>query len=190
MTLRNSARLAIHRRSDEIAFLQHRLRAFRAELTRHNAPPAERDPRIEVLARERDLADELLHTRQTEPLGETLQRRLAMAERICRDLTPRTEPLHQHPSGSHLPSKADGARDAGECQGEQSGEQDEARFGTESQDRLPDAYWVAKTERQALAEMLEQWWAWLNGSAHSPPCHGPAGPGWQAMPGKSTKIGP
>jgi hypothetical protein len=119
MTLLNSGRLAIHRRSDEISFLQHRLRVLEAAL-QSNSP--EDDLQIEALGRERDLTDELLHTRQTEPLGETLQRRLAMAERICHDLTPITSEKHH---------------------------------------RLT-AYQVAQLECRALAEMLQQWWAWLN----------------------------
>jgi len=152
MTLRNVARLAIHRRADEMAFLQHRLRTLQAEPDRlnvrpnlrrkraqassqaHNTAletaqdqrdtlPEEHDLLVKVFERERDLADELVHTRQTEPLGETLQRRLAMAEHICRDLL--------------WP-------------------------GVDSQDHLPNAYWVAEIERQALAEMLKQWWAWLH----------------------------
>lgn len=90
MTLRNPGRLAIHRRSDEVAFLQQRLRVLEAALRdrpdQHDAPAAEHDLQTETLKRERDLADELVHTRQTEPLGETLQRRLAMAERVYRDL--------------------------------------------------------------------------------------------------------
>jgi hypothetical protein len=28
---------------------------------------------------------------------------------------------------------------------------------------LPDAYWMAEIERQALAQVLKQWWAWLHG---------------------------
>jgi hypothetical protein len=93
-----------------------------------------------VLARERDLADEFLHTRQTEPLGETLQRRLAMAELICHDLALCDESL---PPGPTIPSSP----------------------GQESKkSRLPDAYWVAEIERRALNEMLNQWWAWLRKS--------------------------
>ena len=65
---------------------------------RHSFPVGERDLQLEVLARERDLADELLHTRQTEPLGETLQRRLAMAELICRDLALRSEYALESPT--------------------------------------------------------------------------------------------
>ncbi len=87
----NAGRLAIHRRSDEIIFLQHRLRALQAE----------RDLQTEVLARERDLADELLHTRHTEPLGETLQRRLVMAERICRDLSRTATPRQGYLPDAH-----------------------------------------------------------------------------------------
>ena len=82
MSLGNPGRLAIYRRSDEVAFLEHRLRTLAAA-----SAITERDLQFEVLMRERDLADELLHSRQIEPLGETLQRRLAMAERVCRDLT-------------------------------------------------------------------------------------------------------
>ena len=153
MASRNPGRLAIHRRSDEIAFLQNRLRALGDV---HTSRPDHQQPRVrlkdyridgdssgveralerEVLLRERDLVDELLHTRQIEPLGETLQRRLAMAERICHDLLAR----------------------AG------------ARYGTSDQDqrvpwdRLSDIYWVAEIERRALNDTLDQWWAWLNES--------------------------
>lgn len=164
MTQRNPGRLAIHRRSDEIAFLQHRLRvlsdahgrpdvgephehAFDAAADERGDQPGfpsdERDLRLEVVVRERDLADELLHTRQIEPLGEALQRRLAMAERICRDLALRTEPVTQSPTstGNQV----------------QDGEPDWPDY----QDRPSDAYWVAEVERRALTEMLDQWWAWL-----------------------------
>jgi hypothetical protein len=120
MTPRNAARLAIHRRADEMAFLQHRLRILRDQ-AQQTAPDHATLP---VVERERDLADELLHTRHTEPLGETLQRRLMMAEHICRNLA--------------LPE----TRDA---------------------EAASKAHWVAETERQALGDMLKQWWAWLNG---------------------------
>jgi hypothetical protein len=159
MTLRNPGRLAIHRRSDEIAFLQRRLRALNAAcrvnksqddaletvretVIRDGSVEAKtsivsRDPRAEVLMRERDMADELLHTRQTEPLGETLQRRLAMAERICRDLAPRSNGEEEHSvglgHGKHW-------------------------------DHLPDAYQVAEIERRALTEMLQRWLGWLRDS--------------------------
>jgi hypothetical protein len=119
MTLLNSGRLAIHRRSDEISFLQHRLRVLEAAL-QDNGP--EDDLQTGALERERDLADELLHTRQTEPLGETLQRRLAMAERICRDLTSMADEKH----------------------------------------RRLYVYRVTQLECRVLAEMLKQWWAWLD----------------------------
>jgi hypothetical protein len=155
MTLRNPGRLAIHRRSDEIAFLQHLLRTTNAaqrvgqhqkntietttegQSSHQNASSVSDDLRAAVLVRESDLADELLHTRQFEPLGETLQRRLAMAERICRDLTP--------------------GGDSSEMRGAQT---DLAK----SQGNLATAYWVAEVERQALADMLKQWWAWLRKS--------------------------
>jgi hypothetical protein len=155
MTLRNPGRLAIHRRSDEIAFLQHLLRTTNAaqrvaqpqegnfettsedQSVHENASAVSYDLRTEVLVRESDLADELLHTRQFEPLGETLQRRLAMAERICRDLTPRGE----------LPRVRDAKTDLAKSHG-----------------KLAEAYWVAEVERLALAEMLKQWWAWLRES--------------------------
>jgi hypothetical protein len=120
MIPRNAARLAIHRRADEMAFLQHLLRILR-EKALQTAPGHATLPIVE---RERDLADELLHTRQTEPLGETLQRRLMMAEHICRDL---------------------------------------ARPEMYDAETVSDAYGVAETERQALSDMLKQWWAWLNG---------------------------
>jgi hypothetical protein len=186
MTLRNPGRLAIHRRSDEIAFLQYRLRMLSAARDTEEQPhqsrsrddrdqpeaaAAQYDLSTEVMKREYDLADELLHTRQIEPLGETLQRRLAMAERICRDLAVRTEPSLQSPSdpgessSSHQPrAEVEGFASAeasgGEPQREQSGEPGR----TSSRDRLPDAYWVAETERRALAEMLKHWWAWLRES--------------------------
>ena len=103
MTARNSGRLAIHRRSDEIAFLQDRLRALQREAT-----PAATDQSVadlaeqkahDALLRQRELADELLHTRQTEPLGEALQRRLAMAERICRELVSLDTPASDQQPG-------------------------------------------------------------------------------------------
>jgi hypothetical protein len=165
MTLRNSGRLAIHRRSDEIAFLQHRLRALSAartsrEIDEHRDVTPEaglqdqhilrdelgetQDLERDFLVRERDLADELLHTRQTEPLGETLQRRLAMAERICRDLARRASP-----DGPGDPATA---------------EQNSRVDSVNDQDRLSYAHRVAEIERQALAEMLNQWWAWLRKS--------------------------
>lgn len=155
MALRNPGRLAIHRRSDEIAFLQHRLRVTdaahkvsqpqdedleatsRDQHTPEGASAAERDLRMAALVRERELADELLHTRQIEPLGETLQRRLAMAERICRDLAPRAELSGQRAAGSNQPK---------------------------AQGHLSDAFRVAKIEHKALAEMLKQWWNWLRES--------------------------
>jgi hypothetical protein len=83
MTLRNQGRLAIHRRSDEIAFLQHWLRVLseaqvsletgethedHSELMRTDfraagsASADERDMASQALMRERDLTDELLHT--------------------------------------------------------------------------------------------------------------------------------
>ena len=131
-TLHNSGRLAIHRRSDEMNFLQHRLR------TLQDAPtPTEMES--DVWARGRTLADELLHTRHTEPLRETLQRRLAMAERICRDLAPRSQPLPSSPSQV----------------------QNALRSGAKDQDHLSDAYRIAEIERLALSDMLQQWWAWL-----------------------------
>jgi hypothetical protein len=164
MTQRNPGRLAIHRRSDEIAFLQHRLRvlsdahglpdvggpqedAFGAAADQRGDQPGfssdERYLRLEVLVRERDLADELLHTRQIDPLGEALQRRLAMAERVCRDLAPRSEPVTQSPA-SISNQVQDGEPDS-----------------PDHQDRPSEAYWVAEIERRALAEMLNLWWAWL-----------------------------
>jgi len=145
MSLGNPGRLAIYRRSDEVAFLQHRLRTLAAASAigesqgqgsqayaqglsiQPNSAITERDLQLEVSVRERDLADELLHSRQIEPLGETLQRRLAMAERVCRDLT-----LHGGPA--------------------------------EDRGHLTDAHWVAEIERRALAQMLEYWWAWLSKS--------------------------
>lgn len=164
MTLRNPGRLAIHRRSDEIAFLQHRLRVLSAArdghgvsesqevvsaAIQHNGSADKRDLEKKVLDREYDLADELLHTRQTEPLGETLQRRLAMAERICRDLAPGREIWHEQPSATDV-DEDQGARNSG--------------LDRESgRERLSEVFWVAETERQALAEMLKHWWAWLRG---------------------------
>jgi hypothetical protein len=90
MAQRNTARLAIHRRSDEISFLQDQLQNLETELQKHGArsgsASTETELDVKVLARQRDLADELLHTRHIEPLGETLQRRLAMAERVINNL--------------------------------------------------------------------------------------------------------
>jgi hypothetical protein len=164
MTLKNPGRLAIHRRSDEIAFLQHRLRvlgdvptpqrdpnkALQLRLKDHlisgHTADAEADLELEVLLRERDLVDELLHTRQIEPLGETLQRRLAMAERICHDLLVRAD-AHSDTGDPDL--LAGLAADRGQ---------------SVSWNRVSDAYWVAEIERRALNETLDHWWAWLNGS--------------------------
>jgi hypothetical protein len=183
MTLRNPGRLAIHRRSDEIAFLQHRLRVLSAARDAHErVPPAEsqgpqvqlhsaaaqRDLSTEVVEREYDLADELLHTRQIEPLGETLQRRLAMAERVCRDLGPSSEPSVRRstdrvkPAGSHQPTQqmqrlASTDASVNELREEHGVEPD----GAGDRGRFPDAYGVAEIERRALAEMLKHWWAWL-----------------------------
>jgi hypothetical protein len=150
MPLQNHGHLAIHRRTDEIAFLQHLLRSlkdvdlpdggpgsrasFAASGAHSRSDAVEHDPAREVLARKRALADELLRTRQTEPLGEALQRRLAMAERVSHDLT---SPARAHNSRS---SARDHAVEPG---------------------LLSDAYWMAEIERQALAEMLQKWWAWL-----------------------------
>ncbi len=120
MIPRNAAHLAIHRRADEMSFLQHCLRTLQDKVPE----TASGHGTLPIAARECDLADELLHTRHTEPLGETLQRRLMMAEHICRDL---------------------------------------ARPDTGGAGALPDAYWMAETERQALSDMLKQWWAWLHG---------------------------
>ena len=141
MTSRKPGRLAIHRRSDEIAFLQHRLRVLGEAEGSHAVDVAGEGQGLElnVLARERDLADELLHTRQIEPLGETLQRRLAMAERICQDLRRRS---------------TDGKSDP------QALDVDDAWRG--QRERFPESYWVVEIERRALGEMLDQWWAWLS----------------------------
>ncbi len=165
MTQRHPGRLAIHRRSDEIAFLQHRLRVLSAaqessrrqaqeDITRESGDQLEisveeAEFRQEVMARERDLADELLHTRQTEPLGEALQRRLAMAERVCRDLTPHIKHSSQVPGSAGHPMQREGSGQA----------QDPVRGPQRS-----DTYRVAEVECQALTEMLNQWWAWLRDS--------------------------
>jgi hypothetical protein len=162
MTLRNPGRLAIYRRSDEIAFLQHRLRVIGE--TQFSGEAGDSDSASRVLARERDLADEFLHTRQTEPLGETLQRRLAMAELVCHDLALRDESLSPSPTFPSSPSapvgpEGDHAGRAPVQRNRGSGPERESR-----QSRLPDAYWVAEIERWALNEMLNQWWAWLRKS--------------------------
>jgi hypothetical protein len=165
MTSRNPGRLAIHRRSDEIAFLQNRLRVLgdvgspkkdpvapKLESEEHlidgDTASAERILELEVLARERDLVDELVHTRQIEPLGETLQRRLAMAERICFDLS----------------ARADARRGAGESVLSGTSSVGTASDQGASWDRVSDAYWVAEIERRALNRTLEHWWAWLSES--------------------------
>jgi hypothetical protein len=70
------------------------------------------------------LADELLHTRHIEPLGETLQRRLAMAERVINSF---------------------------------------ANSNAKTSGSTSQIYHITEVERQALAETLEQWWAWLRG---------------------------
>jgi hypothetical protein len=186
MTLRNPGRLAIHRRSDEIAFLQHRLHVLSAALdAREQALQSESrgdrgqpqaaasryDLSTQIVEREYDLADELLHTRQIEPLGETLQRRLAMAERICRDLAVHTEPPLQHrldpgePNGSHRPrTEMSGLASAETSRGETWGEPSDEPGRPSSRDRLSNAYWVAEIDRRALAEMLKHWWTWLRES--------------------------
>jgi hypothetical protein len=114
-------------------FLQHRLRTLQDV-------PALTELENDVWARGRTLADELLHTRQTEPLGETLQRRLAMAERICRDLAPQGKPLPSNPSQA----------------------QNAPRSRANDQGHLSDACWIAEIERLALSDMLQQWWGWLH----------------------------
>jgi hypothetical protein len=172
MASRNPGRLAIHRRSDEIAFLQHRLRVLQEAQAAHERSEAqvpeatveechtradtrgsEQNLELEILVRERDLADELLHTRQIEPLGETLQRRLAMAERICRELRFRTDVALQHtPAPDALPET-----------GHVEVLSDERDWASH-RERLPAAYWVADIERRALTKMLNQWWAWLRES--------------------------
>lgn len=163
MTSRNPGRLAIHRRSDEITFLQNRLRAlgdigipqqdckapkvrFRHHRIDGDIAGAERALENEVLSRERDLIDELLHTRQIEPLGEALQRRLAMAERVCYDLLVR----------------ADERCDTGDpgLPGALGTEHDQSI----PWDRVSDAFWVAEIERRALKDTLDHWWAWLSES--------------------------
>ena len=199
MTLGNPGRLAIHRRSDEIAFLQQRLRALAAALPfnrtgeegpettsygariQNNAYPIERNLQLAALVRERDLADELLHTRQIEPLGEALQRRLAMAERICRDLALRDRPRLQRPDDPdgprlkgfvpqpaldatsaethRVPTSARGTGGEGD-QGRRSGAPDQVDI----RDHLSEACWVAEIERRALTEMVKHWWAWLRKS--------------------------
>jgi hypothetical protein len=131
MMSRNPGRLAIHRRSDEIVFLQDRLHAL-GEIQRVktvNPLPVhsvQRELQSEALERQRELADELLHTRQIEPLGEALQRRLAMAERVCQSLIP-TDPSHT------ISEPAAGS----------------------------DTYRLAEVERLALVDMLQRWWTWL-----------------------------
>jgi hypothetical protein len=83
----------MHRREDEIAFLRQRLLDLEKAIHQQKTPPPGRDGRdwLDVYQYEWELADELLHARHTEPLGETLQRRLAMAERLSRELTPKPE---------------------------------------------------------------------------------------------------
>ena len=165
MTSRNPGRLAIHRRSDEIAFLQNRLRVlgdvdssqedriapkrrFEEHLINGDKASAGRILELEVVLRERDLVDELLHTRQIEPLGETLQRRLAMAERICLDLS-----VHGDTRSGAGESVFSGALSVATVS-------DQGATG----DRVSDAFWVAEIERRALNRTLEQWWAWLSES--------------------------
>jgi hypothetical protein len=145
--VKNSGRLAIHRRSEEIEFLQHRLRALDAAYEaaedqksnggQRSEAAQDRDKRFEVLRRERELADELLHTRQIEPLGEALQRRLAMAERICFELSARSQ---------------------------SSGEPDSGSPGAVDQEPVSNVHRIAEVERQALMEMTRHWWAWLRRS--------------------------
>jgi hypothetical protein len=128
MNQRNSGHLAIHRRADEVTFLKQRLRDLEEMLQDEQPQGGQRA----TWQRERDLADELLHTRHTEPLGETLQRRLAMVELVCRDLAP----IPHKDAASHAAPPA----------------------LTRARQRN---YGMAETERQALTEMLQHWWAWL-----------------------------
>ena len=136
MNQRNSGHLAIHRRADEVTFLKQRLRNLEEMLQGEQPQEGERG-QVVTWRRERDLADELLHTRHTEPLGETLQRRLAMAELVCRDLAPIPRESAEPPVASWSRSKS-------------------ASMHAHRRD-----YGMAETERRALAEMLQQWWAWL-----------------------------
>ena len=182
MTLRKPGHLAIHRRSDEISFLQHRLRVLGGVQVSHedgkaqaegpealegqrpiqiDAVGARWDLELEALLRERDLTDELLHTRQIEPLGEALQRRLAMAERVCTDLALRSTTAPHHVFSSSAAPQAD--------RGVTAEHNDRTvphieLVSAENQHRLPAAYWVAEVERRALAAMLDQWWLWLRES--------------------------
>jgi hypothetical protein len=135
MSLRHPGRLAIHRRSAEIEFLQHLLRSRGGpEFPDDEQPPNENHPPLppkdfvawQVQMRQRALADELSHTRQTEPLGEALQRRLAMAELICREL-----------------------------------DRPDTAFSQPDEGASASAHRTAEIERQALADMLQRWWAWL-----------------------------
>ena len=134
MNQRNSGHLAIHRRSDEVTFLKQRLHDLEKMLQGEQA----QEEQTATWRRERDLADELLHTRHTEPLGETLQRRLAMAELVCRDLT-----TIQRKDAESIVAPL-------------------GRPSTSVSTRASQRnYGMAETERRALADMLQQWWAWL-----------------------------
>jgi hypothetical protein len=115
---------------------------------------------LAALLRQRDLADELLHTRQIEPLGETLQRRLAMAERICREFTQHFDPsaknLVNHDPAVEVSFRRD---DSIDVKGDSS-----AHISDSHPSELSDAYWVAEIECRTLNEMLNQWLAWLRRS--------------------------
>ncbi len=134
MNQRNAGHLAIHRRADEVTFLKQRLRDLEVKL---QDEPESNQQGAATWRRERDLADELLHTRHTEPLGETLQRRLAMAELVCRDLAPIPR---ESPESSGAPG---------------------SRSSTMTPTQAQRDYGMAETERLALTDMLQHWWTWL-----------------------------
>lgn len=89
MPTRDSVRRSAHRRKDEIAFLRERLQALEIAISTQMTLAAATHTGVnwrDIYEYERQLADELLHARHSEPLGETLQRRLMMAERWSREL--------------------------------------------------------------------------------------------------------
>jgi len=110
MTTRDSIRRAMHRREDEITFLRQRLLVLEKVIHELETCPTNLSQAdinwLDVHRYEWELADELLHARHTEPLGETLQRRLAMAERLARELAPKSGDRNKHSAAYRVAEKA------------------------------------------------------------------------------------
>lgn len=110
MSTRDSIRRAMHRREDEITFLRQRLLTLEKIIQEMTTSPANLIHNdinwLHVHRYEWELADELLHARHTEPLGETLQRRLAMAERLSRELAPKSSERKKHSDAYWVAEKA------------------------------------------------------------------------------------